>query len=111
VKKKGNADWQPRQVTTRKINVDLIGSGWFVLTRSFRTDTSLLHTSMGNQRLITSRLPMSAHVSERKAWPSSTTESKHRQAHYLGLAYWIAVRTPHLPRRLPYGSSENCPNR
>jgi hypothetical protein len=27
VKKKGNADWQPRQVTTRKINVDLIGSG------------------------------------------------------------------------------------
>jgi hypothetical protein len=46
-----------------------------------------IYGTSGDQCLITSRLPVSARMSERKALPSSTTESKHRQAHYLGSAY------------------------
>lgn len=69
-----------------------------------------IYGTSGDQCLITSRLPVSARMSERKAWPSSTTVRDQTPSGALP-GFGLLNCGPHAAPGLPYRGSENCPHR
>ena len=69
-----------------------------------------IYGTLRDQCPITSRLPVSVRMSQRKAWPSSTTVGVQTPSGALP-GFGLLNSGPHVAPRLPYRGSENFPHR